>query len=326
MNSSSPTRPSRDPFAERLDRDGLSLVREVPPCVVQINLGKHCNQACQHCHVDAGPNRTERMTMATALRILDVLSRSPTIETVDITGGAPELNPVFRPLVQGARRLGLEVIDRCNLTVLSEPGQEETPEFLAEERVRVIASLPCYTATNVERQRGRGVFARSLDALRRLNTLGYGGGRGLELDLVYNPLGAFLPPDPDALERRYREELGNLGIRFDRLLVMANLPINRFRHMLERDGGLEEYFTLLETHFNPATVPLLMCRTLVSVAWDGRLYDCDFHQMTETPLWGTADIWSLEDFGALTARPIATRRYCFGCTAGRGSSCGGTLA
>lgn len=317
---------SLDPFARRLRRHGLALERTEPPSILQINLGKYCNQACQHCHVDAGPQRSERMDARTAGRVLELLARSPSVRAVDLTGGAPELNPEFRRLVREARALGLEVIDRSNLTVLSEPGQEETAEFLAREGVHVIASLPCYTAENVERQRGRGVFARSLAALHTLNALGYGAGTGLVLDLVYNPLGPNLPPDPESLESRYREELGRLGLRFDRLLVMTNLPIHRFRHALERDGKLEAYETLLETHFNPATIPRLMCRSTLSVSWDGKLYDCDFHQMTETPIPGVSDLWSIESFEAIPRGPITTRSYCLGCSAGRGSSCGGTLA
>lgn len=327
MSASSAPALSRDRFATLLDAHGLRLERDGPPSVLQVNLGKFCNQACHHCHVDAGPQRTERMAPATAARVLELLARSPAVATVDLTGGAPELNPVFRTLVSGARRLGREVIDRSNLTVLTEPGQEDTAEFLAREGVHVIASLPCYTAENVERQRGRGVFPRSLEGLRRLNAQGYGAGTGLRLDLVYNPLGPTLPPDAAALEPRYREELARLGIRFDRLLVMTNLPLHRFRHALERDGRLEEYLALLEARFNPETVPRLMCRALLSVSWDGRLYDCDFHQMSETPLaGGPSDLWAIEDFSAVGRRPVTTRDYCLGCSAGRGSSCGGTLA
>ncbi len=325
MNAALPDLPP-DPFAAALRRHGLVLERTDPPAVLQVNLGKYCNQACQHCHVDAGPQRPERMDARTAGRVLELLARSPAVTTVDLTGGAPELNPEFRRLVRGARATGREVIDRSNLTVLTEPGQEDTAEFLAREGVHVIASLPCYTAENVERQRGRGVFARSLAALGTLNALGYGAGTGLVLDLVYNPLGPSLPPAPESLEPRYRAELGRLGLRFDRLLVMTNLPIHRFRHALERDGQLEAYEALLEARFNPATVPHLMCRTTLSVSWDGKLYDCDFHQMTETPLPQAGDLWSIENFGAVPRGPITTRRYCLGCSAGRGSSCGGTLA
>ncbi len=322
--------PSPEPdgsrFHDALMRHGLRLERTAPPEILQINLGKYCNQACQHCHVDAGPKRPERMAPATAERILALLERSPFIHTVDITGGAPEFNTSFRLLTKTARALGREVIDRSNLTVLCEPGQEDTAEFLARHGVRIVASLPCYTAENVERQRGEGVFTRSLEALHRLNSLGYGAGDGLVLDLVYNPLGPSLPPAPETLEPRYREELGRLGVRFDHLLVMTNLPIHRFRHALVREGRLETYEALLESHFNPATVAHLMCRTTLSVSWDGKLYDCDFHQMTETPLPGGEDLWSIDDFGMIGPRPIALRRHCFGCTAGRGSSCGGTLA
>jgi radical SAM/Cys-rich protein len=271
------------------------------------------------------------MTAATAARILEVLEATPSIHTVDITGGAPELNPNFRDLVIRSRELGKRVIDRCNLTVLFEPGQEELADFLAGHGVAVTASLPCYTADNVEAQRGRGVFDKSIEALRLLNRLGYGDpDTGLELDLVYNPVGAFLPPPQAGLEADYKRELGEaFGVRFNRLLTITNMPISRFAHMLARDGKHDEYMSLLVNHFNPETIDGLMCRQLVSVGYDGTLYDCDFNQMLELEIGGLGpgvrtidDVASLSD---LDGAPIAVDSHCFGCTAGAGSSCGGAL-
>ncbi len=230
--------------------------------------------------------------------------------------------------MRGAVALGRQVIDRCNLTILFEPGQEDTAEFLAEHAVKVVASLPCTSAENVDAQRGRSVFERSIAALQRLNGLGYARpGTGLELDLVYNPLGASLPPPQAELEQRYRRELGEqFAIAFDRLLTLTNMPIKRFAHALARDGQAEAYQALLVNHFNPATLPRLMCRDMLSVGWDGRLYDCDFNQMLELPLGaGASTIFDLEDLGRLEGAGIATGPHCFGCTAGAGSSCGGAL-
>ncbi|HWP65350.1 MAG TPA: arsenosugar biosynthesis radical SAM (seleno)protein ArsS [Candidatus Limnocylindria bacterium] len=320
------------PFAQVLAAHGLPPLRRDSATTLQVNVGKLCNQACHHCHVEAGPKRPERMGEAVASRVLELLAASPSVETLDVTGGAPELNPCFRRLVAEARRLGRRVIDRCNLTVLFEPGQDDLPEFLAAHGVDVVASLPCYTAANVEAQRGHGVFDKSIRALQRLNALGYGGGRGLRLDLVYNPVGAFLPPAQAELEARYREELQqSFGIVFDRLLTITNMPIKRFAEALARQGAAAAYQSLLVNHFNPETVGGLMCRSLVSVGWDGRLYDCDFNQMLELPLAdgraGTPrTVW---DFGTLdetAGLPVATADHCFGCTAGAGSSCGGALA
>ena len=228
------------------------------------------------------------------------------------TGGAPELHDVFRPLVQGARALGRAVIDRCNLTVLALPGQEDCAEFLAGHGVRIVASLPCYTPENVDAQRGRGVFGRSIEMLQRLNRLGYGR-PGLELDLVYNPLGPSLPPPQPELEARFRDELRSLfGIEFGRLLTLANMPIKRFARALERDGRLEEYLSLLVNHFNPATLPGLMCRGTISVGFDGALHDCDFNQMLEIPLGGRArSVFEVDSLDALAGEPIATASHCF---------------
>ena len=316
-------------FAATLARHDLPPLRRSPIRTLQVNVGRRCDLACHHCHVEAGPRRTETLAPATAERILELLERNPGVGTLDLTGGAPELCASFRRLVRGARALGRAVIDRCNLTVLFEPGQEDTAPFLARHGVRVVASLPCYTRENVDRQRGRGVFGRSVEALRWLNRLGYAEpGSGLELDLVYNPLGPDLPPSQAELEERYRQELRDLfDIRFDRLFTITNMPIKRFARQLEREGRQQEYLALLVHHFNPAAVPELMCRTLLSVGWDGRLYDCDFNQMLEIPLGARrSDVWEVDDLRELCDAPVATASHCFGCTAGAGSSCGGALA
>ncbi len=295
---------------------------------LQVNVGKRCDLACHHCHVEAGPKRTEEMDRRTAARVIELLAEAPAVTTLDVTGGAPELNPHFRFLVGEAHALGRQVIDRCNLTVLFEPGQEDTAAFLAESGVKVVASLPCYTRERVDAQRGRRVFERSIEALRLLNDLGYARpGRGLELDLVYNPQGPSLPPAQAQLEEDYRRELRELfGIEFDRLATITNMPIKRFAHALKRDGRTSEYMSLLVNHFNPETLSALMCRALVSVGWNGELYDCDFNQMLELPLGGRArTVWDVGSLSDLQGERIATDSHCFGCTAGSGSSCGGTL-
>jgi radical SAM/Cys-rich protein len=315
-------------FPATLASHDLALVR-ARVRTLQVNVGPRCDLACHHCHVEAGPARREALDASVADRVLLLLEDHPAVSTLDLTGGAPELNPEFRRLVRGARRLGREVIDRCNLTVLFAPGQRDTAEFLAEHGVRVVASLPCYTPANVDAQRGRGVFGRSIDALLWLNRLGYGKpGSPLGLDLVYNPLGASLPPPQPQLEAEYRRELaGRFGVEFHRLLTITNMPIKRFARQLAREGRHEAYLSLLANHFNPETVPELMCRTLLSVGWDGRLYDCDFNQMLEIPPGaGVRTIRDLDDLGKLEGEPIATASHCFGCTAGAGSSCGGALS
>jgi len=313
-------------FESVLQGHGLWPLRRGALHTLQVNVGKLCNQACHHCHVDAGPKRPEVMAPATAERVLALLAASPAIETVDFTGGAPELNPSFRLLVERARRGGRRVIDRCNLTVLGEPGLEGMAEFLATNQVEIVCSLPCYTANNVDQQRGHGVFDRSIAALRTLNRLGYGRtGSPLVLNLVYNPLGAFLPPPQAALERDYRRELGQcFGIEFHHLFTITNMPIKRFAEQLARWGQHEAYMGLLVNHFNPAAVAGLMCRSLVSVGWDGKLYDCDFNQMLDLPVPGGArTIFDMSSFEDLADTPVTTREHCFGCTAGAGSSCGG---
>jgi len=321
----------RHDFDAMLARNSLGPLRRGGARTLQVNVGKLCNQACHHCHVDAGPMRTEQMSRATAERAVEVLARSPGVAAMDITGGAPELNEHFAMLVERARALSREVIVRCNLTVIFVDGMSYLPEFYARNNVHLICSLPCYTAQNVEKQRGRGVFERSIEALRMLNSLGYGRGAHA-LDLVYNPIGPYLPPAQAELEARYRDELGrNYGVTFDRLLTLTNMPIARFARQLERSGCLGEYMGLLVNHFNPATVAGLMCRSLVSVGYEGTLYDCDFNQMLGIELRGAArkqrlTVWDIDDLDALTGARIATAPHCFGCTAGAGSSCTGALA
>ena len=313
-------------FAAALRARGLPPLARAAVRTLQVNVGKLCNQACHHCHVDAGPKRTEIMPPAVVARVLALLDASPGVEIVDVTGGAPELNPSFRTLVAGARARGHRVQVRCNLTVLFVDGMDDLPAFYRTHGVDLICSLPCYTGANVDRQRGAGVFERSIAALQTLNRLGYGTGAGLTLTLVYNPLGPTLPPVQAELERRYRDELGaRFGTVFDDLATITNMPIQRFAAMLDRAGALGAYMGLLVNHFNPGTVGGLMCRTLLSVGWDGALYDCDFNQMLELPLDGPTTVWDLASCDTLTGRPVVTAAHCFGCTAGAGSSCGGAL-
>jgi radical SAM/Cys-rich protein len=313
-------------FGASLKRSGLNPLTRAPLSELQVNLGRLCNQACSHCHVDAGPKRTEIMTRATMVKILNWAKRSR-VTQADITGGAPELNPNFRWFVDNMLALGASVTSRCNLTVLLEPGQEDLAQWYAQRGIRLVCSLPCYSRINVEAQRGLGVFDKSISALIKLNALGYGHDDRLILDLVYNPGDAFLPPPQAQLEADYRQRLGeDFGIEFTRLLTLANLPINRFAHHLERTGQLEDYMRLLEENFNPSTVPGLMCRHLISVDWLGRVYDCDFNQMLDLPLSGKSPryLWDLQS-DSLDETPIAVGAHCFGCTAGAGSSCGGAL-
>jgi len=308
---------------------GFPPVRRGRLETLQVNLGYRCNQSCLHCHVNAGPGRTEQMSAQTVTDVLAFMEVAG-IKKLDLTGGAPELNPHFRRLVERARALGVHVMDRCNLTILEEPGQEDLAEFLARWRVEVIASLPCYQEDNVDRQRGSGVFGRSLRALARLNALGYGkGGAGLELGLVYNPQGPVLPPSQAQLEADYKRELGErYGIVFDRLYVLANMPIQRFGSTLVSKGQFNDYMRLLHGAHRSENVESVMCRSLISVDWRGYVYDCDFNQMLDLPLRveGMRRPQLSDLIGRdLAGNPISVRDHCYGCTAGQGSSCGGAL-
>ena len=312
-------------FAEALAGAGRWPLRPAAIATLQINVGKLCNQTCRHCHVDAGPHRTEimsRETMIECLRVFDATS----IPTADITGGAPELNPHFRWLVDEIAGRGRHVIDRCNLTILTTGSHRDLPGFFASRGVEVVASLPHYRALNTDTQRGEGVYERSIAALKELNAVGYGDGRsGLRLVLVTNPVGAFLLPPQASLEAEWKRELRRLhGIAFDALYCITNMPINRYLDWLIASGNLDGYLERLVTAFNPATVDGLMCRSTLSVGWDGRMYDCDFNQMLDLEVNTPSHIADF-DPTALSARTIRVGRHCFGCTAGAGSSCGGAL-
>jgi radical SAM/Cys-rich protein len=315
-------------FFSELSRHGLTL-RRTRPRVLQLNVGKLCNLTCVHCHVNAGPARKEIMTRATVDRVL-AWQKEARLPTVDLTGGAPEMIPDFRYLVRELRALepAATIIDRCNLTILLEDGYRDLPEFLATHRVEIVASMPCYTADNVNAQRGDGVFDASIAALQRLNASGYGSDPTLPLHLVYNPGGAFLPGPQDELEADYKRELRtHFGIEFNRLYTITNLPIARFASWLRHNGKFDEYMTLLASAFNPATVEGLMCRDTVNVSWLGEVFDCDFNQMLDLPVENdgkTVYLWDL-DPDTLEGRPIRTASHCFGCTAGAGSSCGGAI-
>lgn len=313
-------------FDEKLAMIGIKLVAGAVD-TLQVNVGKLCNQTCKHCHVDASPKRTEIMTRETAEAVIGAVRRFR-IPTLDITGGAPELNPSFRWLVTEARNLSAHIIVRHNLTVMFEAGQEDLPEFFSSNAIEVVSSLPYFLAEQTDNQRGHGVFSKSIDALRRLNEVGYGhDGSGLLLNLVYNPVGAFLPPKQASIEADFKRELLNrYGIVFNRLYTITNMPINRFLLFLRRSGNEEHYMRKLLQAFNADTVDGLMCRSLVSVDWRGRLYDCDFNQMLELgvnqELPKTIEDFDLTKFAG---RRIVTGSHCYGCTAGSGSSCGGAV-
>lgn len=293
--------------------------------VLQVNLGYRCNLACSHCHVAAGPKRIENMNRTTVDAVLDFLGRTR-IRVLDLTGGAPEMNPHFRYLVASATRLGIHIIDRCNLTILEEPGHEDLTDFLAAHQVEITASLPCYLEDNVDRQRGRGVFQQSITALRKLNRLGYGQGGKRKLNLVFNPQGPELPPPQAELESAYKRHLQErFGICFDRLYAFTNLPIGRFARSLERECKLQAYGSLLRASFDPANLEGLMCRTTLNVDWQGYVYDCDFNQLVNLPLGGCRIHLSQLDPERLEDAPIAVADHCYGCAAAQGSSCGGAL-
>lgn len=316
------------PFDLRLAQADLFPLQATGITVFQINVGKLCNQTCRHCHVDAGPDRPEAMSLETAEHCMRALAKTD-IPTVDITGGAPELNPHFRRLVEQSRSLGRHVTDRCNLSVLLLPSQADLAKFLAHHQVEIIASLPSYRAGQTDAQRGDGVFEKSMEALRLLNRFGYGRpNSGLALNLVYNPVGAFLPPKQDAIEAQFKNELrARHRIEFNRLYTITNMPISRFLEFLVESGNYDQYMTRLVNAFNPAAASGLMCRYTLSVGWDGRLYDCDFNQMLELSVDHRVPS-HIRDFDPdqLHRRQIVTRNHCFGCTAGSGSSCGGSTA
>lgn len=315
-------------FHEALAGCGLWPLQPTAIEIFQINVGKLCNQTCRHCHVDAGPDRREVMTRETMELCMAALARTA-IPRVDITGGAPELNPHFRWLVERCAALGRQVMDRCNLTILEQPAYRDLPELFARHRVEVICSLPHYRPLNTDRQRGEGVFEKSIAALRRLNALGYGDGRsGLRLVLVTNPVGAYLPGSQASLEVEWKRELERAyGVRFDTLHAITNMPISRFLDWLQDSGNLESYMERLVRSFNPAAARGVMCRNTISIGWDGTLYDCDFNQMLDMPVArGTPRHVRDFDLAALEARAVVIGRHCFGCTAGAGSSCGGAIA
>lgn len=326
LNSSSPAVARLPKFSEKLKAQGLYPLRAQGVHTLQVNVGKMCNQTCSHCHVDAGPDRTEIMTRETMGQILEVLKHE-SIATVDITGGAPEMNPNFRWFVEELSKLRKGIIVRCNLTILfAGQAYRDLPQFFAEHHVHVVSSLPCYSKKNTDAQRGVGVFDKSIQALLRLNDVGYGKtGTGLELDLVYNPNGAFLPGPQAALENDYKRELRELfGIEFNHLFAITNLPVSRFLDFLLESKGLDAYLDKLVQAYQPKAAEGVMCRSLISVGWDGKLYDCDFNQMLEMEV-STTDSRHIRDFdlAELSQRTIRVNQHCYGCTAGQGSSCGG---
>ena len=298
--------------------------------ILQVNLGYLCNLSCTHCHVNAGPKRTELMDKAAVDLVLDFI-KSTNIHTLDLTGGAPEMNPHFNYLVMRAREMAVTVIDRCNLVILEEPGFEETAGFLADNKVVITASLPCYLEDNVDKQRGKGTFNASLTALKKLNSLGYGQTDSeLQLNLVFNPQGINLPPEQKALEKAYKEHLqAHYGIVFNKLFALTNLPIQRFGSMLISKGLFDDYMQLLKDNYRPENLPGVMCRNTLSVDWQGEVYDCDFNQMLQLPLGANpirkTHLSELMGSASLTGSAITVRQHCYGCTAGQGSSCGGAL-
>lgn len=316
------------PFAQKLAEAGLSPLRPSTLEIFQINVGKMCNQVCAHCHVDAGPDRREIMTRATMLQCLDVLS-SLDVTTVDITGGAPEINPDFRWFVSALRALGKHVIVRCNLTIIvANKKFYDLPDFYKQHQVEVVSSLPFYNADRTDRQRGEGVFEQSIKALKMLNEVGYGQRDSeLTLNLVYNPAGAFLPPDQQQLERDFKKELlAHYDIVFNKLFCITNMPVSRYLEYLTRSGNYEKYMERLLLAFNPSAAQKVMCRNTLSVGWDGYLYDCDFNQMLDIKVSGNAQHISSFDAEALHNREICVNQHCYGCTAGTGSSCSGSTA
>ena len=316
----------RHNFAQTLKDYGCATLRRKELSELQLNLGYLCNQACEHCHVEAGPKRTELMSMDTMQSILKWIDDNH-VQSVDITGGAPELNPHFRSFCDSLIARDIAITCRCNITVQFEKGQEDLAHWYAERKIRLVCSLPCYSRSNVDQQRGKGVFDKSIQGLLNFNRQGYGTDPELTLDLVYNPIGPHLPPDQASLEIDYKQELlENFNIVFNRLLAITNLPVKRFRHFLERTNQLEDYQQLLAENFNLATVEHLMCRHLISVDWQGYVYDCDFNQMIDMHIGRgkPTKLWEIQA-ERLTGNLIRVGDHCYGCTAGSGSSCGGTL-
>jgi radical SAM/Cys-rich protein len=313
-------------FAQTLEENQQTLFRK-EVSVLQINMGKICNQVCKHCHIDASPNQLESMEYKTVERIVEIIKTSPEIKTVDITGGAPEMNPNFRYLISNSKLAGKKILTRCNLTILLESGQEDTINFFKQNGVEVISSLPCYGRENVDAQRGRNVFDKSVTALRKLNEAGFGiTGSGLILNLVYNPGGYYLPSNQKCLEKDYKIRLKNdFNIEFNHLFTITNMPIKRFLTRLKKDGELENYYNLLADNFNPEAAKNAMCKEMISLSWDGKIYDCDFNQALDLPLSGKIrDIWQMKKISDL-ANKITIANHCYGCTAGAGSSCGGAI-
>lgn len=318
-----------------LDTRPLLLTTDFPPIqrntlsILQVNLGYRCNLSCVHCHVNAGPNRKEMMSSEVVESLLEFAGRQQ-IQLLDVTGGAPEMHPDFRYLVSTARAKGIRVIDRCNLTILLEPGYEDLPQFLAEQKVAITASLPCYLEENVEQQRGKGVYSQSITALKALNALGYGIDPELELNLVYNPVGAVLPPPQQQLEADYKSALQeHFGVSFNQLLTITNMPISRFGSVLLSKGQFDDYLRLLKNNFSAANLDTVMCKSLISVDWQGYVYDCDFNQMLDLPLVASdkprvhlGDLLEAD----INGNNIVIGEHCYGCTAGQGSSCSGALS
>jgi radical SAM/Cys-rich protein len=319
---------SMQAFAEKIHSSGSDFKRRAVD-VLQVNMGRYCNLACIHCHVESGPTRTEMMSRQNVEAVLDFLARSG-IPTLDITGGAPELHPDFDYLVSAVRQLGRHVMDRCNLTVIFEPGKDYLPEFFKQHEIELVCSLPCYSQENVDKQRGKGTFDLSIRALQRLNEIGYGQPESkLILNLVYNPVGPHLPPPQAPLEQDYKRILRQeFGIVFNQLFCLTNMPITRYATHLKLRGEYDRYVELLEANFNPATVDQVMCRNLISVGWSGKIYDCDFNQMLDMPISdndGNALSIATVSNDQLLNRSIAIGNHCYACTAGAGSSCGGAL-
>jgi radical SAM/Cys-rich protein len=317
------------PFQQKLEQSGLYPLRPTGVEIFQVNVGKMCNQVCRHCHVDAGPDRKEIMTWETMQQCLDVLQQHEELKIVDLTGGAPEMNPNFRPFVAEIKKLDRHVIVRCNLTIiLANKKYHDLPQFYKQHGVEVVSSLPFYTQDRTDRQRGNGVFEDSIKAQQLLNEVGYGReGTGLRLNLVYNPAGAFLPPAQQALEREYKQALlQQYGIMFNNLYVITNMPISRYLDYLLESGNYERYMEKLTGAYNPTAAANVMCRNTISISWDGYLYDCDFNQMLDLKVACGARHISQYDTEVLSDRPIVVNQHCYGCTAGSGSSCGGAVA